>query len=89
MDLATRKIMGGESRGAATTSSTAPSDKDDEVSQLCAKLDAITKASSATPGCQFLAALVCAARCARQAGVYAPVAAALLADYIAWDHSDV
>jgi hypothetical protein len=60
----------------------------DVMAQLCAELEKITIASRATPGCQALAALACASRCARKAGMPAPVAAALLADYIVRDDPD-
>jgi hypothetical protein len=70
-------------RAAGTSSRTKPSDEHKAILQLCTELNAITKVSSDTPGCLALAALICAAQCAKRAGMSAPVAAALLADYIA------
>ena len=49
---------------------------------LSQQLNAVTEASSATPGCQAIAAIITAARYASRAGIPPPVAAAMLAGYI-------
>jgi hypothetical protein len=49
---------------------------------LSQQLNAVTEASSATPGCQAIAAIITAAHYASRAGMPPPVAAAMLADYI-------
>jgi hypothetical protein len=63
-----------------------PRDKPDErqmIASLCEQLNAVIDASSATPGCRTIAAIMTAARCARSTAMPSLVAGAILADYIA------
>jgi len=53
------------------------------IETLCRQLDQTIEASIATPGCQTIAAIITAARCARRTAMPSSVAAAMLADYIA------
>ena len=57
-------------------------DERQTIATLCGQLDAVADASGATAGCQTLATIMTAARCARRTGMPAPIAAALLAEYI-------
>ena len=62
-----------------------PQNQPDErtmIAALCRQLNAVTDASSATPGCQTIATIMTAARYARRTNMPASVAAAMLADYI-------
>jgi hypothetical protein len=52
------------------------------IEALSRQLSGIMDDSSATPGCQTIAAIITAARCARRTAMPSVVAASLLADYI-------
>jgi hypothetical protein len=53
------------------------------ITALCAQLNAVTDASGAPPGCQAVATIMTAARYAGRSSMPAPLAAAMLADYMA------
>jgi hypothetical protein len=59
-----------------------PPDERQMIAALCRQLNAAVDASNATPGCKAIAAIMTAARYARRAAMPAPVAAAMVADYI-------
>jgi hypothetical protein len=52
------------------------------IEALCRQLNAVMDASSATPGCKTVAAIITAARYARRTAMPPDVAAAMIADYI-------
>jgi hypothetical protein len=57
-------------------------DERQTITALCAQLNSVADASGAPPGCQALAAIMTAARYAGRSSMPAPLAAAMLADYI-------